>query len=160
MQLIPPQFVGDIHQPLHDENLDVGGNTIDVEYDGESTNLHHIWDTNMPEQDAGGYSLSDAQKYATLLTNRIKSGQYKTNSSSWTSGMDISDPVSSSMVWASDANSYVCSTVLAPGLGYINTTDLSGKYYTDSKPVFEELIARAGYRLAKWLDLIADKASS
>jgi hypothetical protein len=39
---IPPQFVGDIHQPLHDENLDVGGNDIAVTFDGTSTNLHHI----------------------------------------------------------------------------------------------------------------------
>jgi hypothetical protein len=36
------QFVGDIHQPLHDENLDVGGNDIDVTFGGTSTNLHHI----------------------------------------------------------------------------------------------------------------------
>jgi hypothetical protein len=33
-------FIGDIHQPLHDEALDVGGNTIAVTYDGDSTNLH------------------------------------------------------------------------------------------------------------------------
>lgn len=33
-------FVGDIHQPLHDEALDVGGNTIDVTYNGDSRNLH------------------------------------------------------------------------------------------------------------------------
>ena len=32
-------FVGDIHQPLHDEALDIGGNTIDVTYHGSSTNL-------------------------------------------------------------------------------------------------------------------------
>jgi hypothetical protein len=32
-------FVGDIHQPLHDEALDVGGNSIPVTYDGSATNL-------------------------------------------------------------------------------------------------------------------------
>lgn len=36
------QFIGDIHQPLHDEGLDLGGNEIDVTFDGSSTNLHHI----------------------------------------------------------------------------------------------------------------------
>lgn len=154
------QLVGDIHQPLHDENLEIGGNDIDVTYDGETTNLHHIWDTNMPEQDAGGYWLSDAKAYADKLTDRIKTGQYKSNSSSWLDGMDLTDPVSSSMIWASDANSYVCSTVFAPGMAYINSTDLSGNYYNTSQPVFEELIARAGFRLAKWLDLIAAKAPS
>lgn len=44
LKLIDPilQFIGDIHQPLHDENLDVGGNDIDVTFDGASTNLHAI----------------------------------------------------------------------------------------------------------------------
>jgi hypothetical protein len=38
-------FVGDIHQPLHDEALDVGGNSISVTYDGSTTNLvrHHTF---------------------------------------------------------------------------------------------------------------------
>ena len=36
------QFIGDIHQPLHDENLDIGGNDIDVTFDGTSTNLHAV----------------------------------------------------------------------------------------------------------------------
>jgi hypothetical protein len=158
--LTPKKFVGDIHQPLHDENLDVGGNDIDVTYDGSGTNLHHIWDTNMPEEDAGGSSLSTAKSYAAMLTTRIKSGEYESKKSSWVSGMDITDPVASSMIWATDANSYVCSTVFEPGLSYLKSTDLSGNYYDTCKPVFEELIARAGYRLASWLDLIASNAPS
>jgi hypothetical protein len=32
-------FVGDIHQPLHDEALDVGGNTINVTLSVYSTSL-------------------------------------------------------------------------------------------------------------------------
>lgn len=36
-------FIGDITQPLHDENLEVGGNDIDVTFDGEDTDLHGIW---------------------------------------------------------------------------------------------------------------------
>lgn len=35
-------FVGDIHQPLHDEALEIGGNDIDVTFAGALTNLHHI----------------------------------------------------------------------------------------------------------------------
>jgi hypothetical protein len=42
IKTLDPQFVGDIHQPLHDENLEYGGNDIDVTFDGTSTNLHHI----------------------------------------------------------------------------------------------------------------------
>lgn len=34
-------FVGDVHQPLHDENLKLGGNEIDILWDGKKQNLHH-----------------------------------------------------------------------------------------------------------------------
>lgn len=33
-------FVGDVHQPLHVENILVGGNKISVTYNGAQTNLH------------------------------------------------------------------------------------------------------------------------
>ncbi|KAE8152988.1 phospholipase C/P1 nuclease domain-containing protein [Aspergillus avenaceus] len=152
-------IIGDTHQPLHDENLEVGGNGIDVIYDGEETNLHHIWDSNMPEDAAGGYTPSVAKSYAQLLTTRITTGAYSSKKTSWTSGIDIDDPVATSMIWARDANGFVCTTVLDDGLAYINSTDLSGDYYDKSQPVFEELIAKAGYRLAAWLDLIAEHSS-
>ncbi|KAF7597172.1 hypothetical protein BBP40_009511 [Aspergillus hancockii] len=152
-------IIGDTHQPLHDENLETGGNGIYVTYDGEETNLHHIWDSNMPEDAAGGYSLSVAKSYADLLTARIRTGQYSRKKKTWNKGIDIKDTVATSMIWAADANSFVCSTVLEDGLEYINSTDLSGDYYTKSQPVFEELIAKAGYRLAAWLDLIAYHSS-
>lgn len=105
----------------------------------------------MPEDDAGGYTLDIAQKWASILTARINPGDYASHSSSWLGGINVMDPVSSAMIWARDANSYVCSTVLKPGLDYLTSTDLSGNYYNDCKPVIEELIARAGYCLAAWL---------
>ncbi|KAL4861554.1 nuclease S1 [Aspergillus spectabilis] len=148
-------IIGDIHQPLHDEALEVGGNDIDVTYDGTDTNLHHIWDSNMPEDDAGGSTATVAKSWASTLTTRITSGEYSSVAASWIAGLDITDPLSTAMVWAEDANAYVCSTVLEPGLEYLKSTDLSGEYYTTAQPVFEELIARAGYRLSAWLDLIA-----
>ena len=41
-------FVGDLHQPLHDEdNGDEGGNTRDVIFDGHRDNLHRVWDTGL-----------------------------------------------------------------------------------------------------------------
>ena len=64
-------FIGDLHQPLHDEALDVGGNDISVTYDGEATNLHHIWDTEIVEQLANG---ADSEQFAKNLTAAIKAG--------------------------------------------------------------------------------------
>jgi len=148
------QFIGDIHQPLHDEGLDLGGNEIDVTFGGESTNLHHIWDTNIPEKYVGGYALSDAKSFAATLTTSIKTGSYESEKASWLDGIDLSDPVTSATSWASEANAYVCSTVMPDGISAVEKTDLSGTYYTKAIPVVELQIAKAGYRLAAWLDLI------
>jgi len=148
-------FVGDIHQPLHDENLDYGGNDVDVTFGGESTNLHAIWDTNMPEKYAGGYSLTDARTWATTLTKSIKSGTYESDAAGWLTGIELSDPVTSSMVWASDANAYVCSVVMPNGLAPLETGDLDTTYYKSCLPTIELQFAKAGYRLAAWLNLIA-----
>ena len=62
------QFVGDVGQPLHCENLDVGGNDIHVEYKNRKTNLHAIWDTNIPESISGGSTLASAKSWAATLT--------------------------------------------------------------------------------------------
>jgi len=148
-------FVGDIHQPLHDENLDVGGNTIDVTYAGTSTNLHHIWDTNIPEQYTGGYALSDALTWATTLTTAIKTGTYKSDTTAWLDGIDISDGQTTAMSWASDSNSFVCSEVIPSGVSAVEDTDLSKTYYTKVLPTIKLQIAKAGYRLGAWLNLIA-----
>jgi len=88
--------------------------------------------------------------------------------------MDISDPTSSALSWAQDANSYVCTVVMPDGISAITGKDLSTTYYDSVVPSVEVLIARgqyhlfflddkhvtdrlkiAGYRLAAWLNLIA-----
>lgn len=147
-------FIGDIGQPLHCENLEVGGNNIDVTYDGDSTNLHAIWDTQIPESVAGSSSLSGAKTWAGTLTTAIQSGAYKSNAAGWVSGLIIKDAVSSSLKWATESNAAVCSTVLAKGLSYVESNDLSGAYTTTASPVVKLQIAKQGYRLAKWLDAI------
>jgi hypothetical protein len=90
------------------------------------------------------------------LTKKIRTGAYRQKAAEWVKDLDISDPRETAMGWARDANAYVCSTVIEPGLEYLETTDLAGEYFQSARPVFEELIARAGLRLAAWLDLIAE----
>lgn len=44
-------FVGDLHQPMHiGQREDKGGNTIQVQWFGQGTNLHAVWDTKMIEE--------------------------------------------------------------------------------------------------------------
>jgi hypothetical protein len=148
-------FIGDIHQPLHDEALEIGGNDIDVTFAGASTNLHHIWDTEIPEKYTGGYALSDARTWAKTLGTAVKSGVYASQAASWTKGLDVTDPVTTTLGWASEANAYVCSTVIPNGQSAVENVDLSGTYYKSAISVVELQIARAGVRLAAYLDAVA-----
>jgi hypothetical protein len=67
-------FVGDLHQPLHGAtNGDRGGNCVPVKYftrnpharnDSYAPNLHHVWDTEIPESQMLG---ADPAEYADTL---------------------------------------------------------------------------------------------
>ncbi len=50
-------LIGDIHQPLHvGKNKDQGGNKIAVEYFGEKTNIHTVWDSEIIEHERLSYT--------------------------------------------------------------------------------------------------------
>ncbi|KAH6660318.1 putative nuclease PA3 [Truncatella angustata] len=148
-------FVGDITQPLHDEALDVGGNTITVTFDGyDDDNLHSDWDTYIPAKLVGGSTLPDAKTWATELITEIDSGAYKSLASSWIAGDDPDSAVDTAMSWASDANALVCSVVMPDGVAALQTGDLYPTYYNSVIPTVELQIAKGGYRLANWLNQI------
>lgn len=151
-------FIGDITQPLHDEAFELGGNEVNVTFDGDDeTNLHSIWDTEMPEELVGGYDLSDAKNWADNLTAEINNGIYKNATSSWVADLDINDAKGSAMSWARDANKLVCSVVMPDGVEPLQDGDLYPDYYNGAIDTIELQIAKGGYRLAAWLDAIAAK---
>lgn len=146
-------FIGDISQPLHDEALERGGNDITVTFDGDTAeNLHSIWDTYIPQKDIGGSALTDAQTWSAQLVSAIDSGVYTSAKKSWISGDDIADPVSTATRWAADANALVCTVVMPQGAAALQTGDLYPKYYNSVLPTIEMQLAKAGYRLANWLN--------
>lgn len=100
----------------------------------------------MPEKLIGGYSLTLAHSWATTLTSDIQGGTYESDAASWLDGIDITDPKTTSLAWATEANAYVCSTVLKGGVTAVKGKELDGSYYKAAVPVFELQIARAGYR--------------
>ncbi|CAJ2513717.1 Uu.00g018360.m01.CDS01 [Anthostomella pinea] len=154
-------FTGDIGQPLHCENLETGGNGIDVSYDGEDTNLHAIWDSDIPESISGGSTLASAKSWATSLTTAIKSGTYKSQAASWVEDVSVSsksDIEAMAVEWATESNAYVCSTVLVGGVSAVEDKELDGAYTTKAQPVVSLQIAKQGYRLAKYLDAIVAAA--
>ncbi|KAF1974512.1 hypothetical protein BU23DRAFT_94690 [Bimuria novae-zelandiae CBS 107.79] len=151
-------FVGDIHQPLHVENLAVGGNGINVTFGGVVKNLHSVWDSSIAEKLVGGYTVDYARNWSTALVGEIEGGKYANVSRFWAEGMDVTDPVASAMVWARDSNAKVCTTVLPDGQAGVEGKELSGAYYENAAPVVEAQVAKAGFRLAKWLDRIVQSA--
>jgi hypothetical protein len=147
-------LLGDVTQPLHDEAYEVGGNSIKVTFDGYSDNLHADWDTYMPQKLIGGSSLTYAQTWANTLISEIDSGSFKSQAASWISGDAISDPITTATRWASDANGYVCSVVMPDGAAALQTGDLYPTYYDSAIGTIELQIAKGGYRLANWLNMI------
>ncbi|KAK8064739.1 hypothetical protein PG994_007377 [Apiospora phragmitis] len=103
-------FMGDIHQPLHAENVAQGGNGIHVKWASTELSLHHVWDTSIAEKLLGGIHRQ---------------------------------PYPAALAWARNLSA-----------------ELAFNYFERAAPVIELQIARAGYRLARWLDLIFESISA
>lgn len=147
-------FIGDLTQPLHNEAYELGANGVDVTYKGYSDNLHADWDTYMPQTLIGGSTLSYAKTWATQLIQEIDSGSYKSQAASWIKGDDTKDVITTASRWASDSNSYVCSVVMPNGAAALQTGDLYPTYYNSVIDTIELQIAKGGYRLANWLNMV------
>ncbi|KAF2841472.1 S1/P1 nuclease, partial [Patellaria atrata CBS 101060] len=147
-------FTGDITQPLHDENLMIGGNLINVTFNGLATNLHASWDTRIPEKRIGGYNLTYASSWASTITHSIEKGAYRKSKKSWLRNLNVRHPLSTAMTWARDGNSFVCTAVIPNGVEAVERKEIGGDYADMAFPVVEQQIAKAGYRLAAWLNLL------
>lgn len=148
-------FIGDITQPLHNENKATGGNQIPVLWEGDNTNLHAAWDTQMVEKDAGGYGAAVITSFANKLITAIDSGAYASQKASWISCSNIQTASACALAWAQDANKINC----AYGLKMDETNqELSGSYYTGARPYIELQIAKGGYRLGTWINNLAAAA--
>lgn len=106
-------FLGDIHQPLHNEDVARGGNGIHVTFDGRDFNLHHVWDTSIAEKLVGGVRrqpYAEAKRWADQLTAEINLGKFNVTKEAWLAGVDLDDPKTTALIWATEANAHVCTT--------------------------------------------------
>jgi S1/P1 Nuclease len=152
-------FIGDLHQPLHTENLDRGGNEIPVCWRKACahTNLHGVWDTNIPMTIAGvtGSPTADQERVnAERWAEELTGGDAFENVAELLSGecSDVSSPDKCSLEWAREVNFFNCKFVLQPSPEALVNQDLSQAYYQGAKPIVEYLIGKAGVRLAAWLE--------
>ncbi|KAJ3002194.1 hypothetical protein HKX48_002477 [Thoreauomyces humboldtii] len=163
-------FIGDITQPLHNCGKLVGGNSFKVVWEGQSTymyngynstfQLHVIWDIYMPEKDINenfGGSLDAWHQW--ILNATLPGGEFhKEAEESW---YNSDEP----LAWANDANSMNCGKVwdaallkgTNPNVVFTptsTTNDLAGDYYQALYMDIRKQIAKGGYRLAKYMDMV------
>ncbi|WP_345951276.1 S1/P1 nuclease [Mucilaginibacter sp. PAMB04274] len=129
-------FVGDLHQPMHVSRAeDKGGNTIQLQYEGQGTNLHSLWDGKMIAT-SGMTDIQLAKADDNLTPAAIAKLQ--------------KDPL---MQWLWE--SYQISSKL---YAEIEQNNKPGKDYYDSHmPIVHERLQKAGIRLAGLLNEVLAK---
>jgi hypothetical protein len=132
-------FVGDMHQPLHDEdNSDKGGNRRHVIFDGHPDNLHWVWDVGLIN-----HLTRSPATLATELESRI-TAQDKVE---WKMG-SIED-------WVIEGHR-LAQTVAYGDLGNENPATITPAYEQQADPVIELQLEKAGVRLAYLLNTNLD----
>jgi nuclease S1 len=128
-------FVGDLHQPLHcADNNDEGGNKLMVQFNGQPTNLHYVWDTGLIK--ASGYS---EMEYLTRLREKIQAVNKKS----------LREIVEENVEdWTREIHEIGTEQVYP-----IPHHRVLGKDYVQEKlPLVEEQLIRGALRLAKLLN--------
>jgi len=126
-------LIADVHQPLHaEDNHDHGGNAVHVNWMGERTNLHHVWDTQLVA--ALGFnvvSIADSLEKGVTLAQR----------KAWAGGTPAG--------WANESHA-LARDVIYPPLHDRMQARLPYDYAQQMAPVTRMQLAKAGVRLA-WL---------
>lgn len=126
-------FIGDLHQPLHvGRASDKGGNDFQVQWYGNGTNLHSVWDTKMIES----YNMS----YSELSKNfgKVSKAEYQNISAG-----ELIDWVEESRALAIQVYD---SAEVGENLGY--------RYMADQFGLVQEQLQKGGVRLAAMLNQI------
>jgi hypothetical protein len=164
-------FVGDLHQPLHGiTNSDRGGNCVALQYmqrrphernNSYTPNLHHIWDTEIPESQMQG---ADAFEYANTLDAMFagafaewQSGGMQLDNWAWESHQHAADTAYGALGTAigvePDVTVNSCADDNNIGQRMLHKHIVVGAAYRDQAgSVAEERLAQAGIRLAMILN--------
>ena len=123
-------LVGDAHQPLHAGNRnDRGGNSIPIQFRGDKTNLHALWDSGLLQ---GGYGKMPG--YA----ERLNLGITPQSIEEWGN--------LSAEIWINESRLFAIDHV------YKLTTPMSKEYIRRSREIVDLRIRQAGVRLALLLN--------
>lgn len=160
-------FLGDIHQPLHAENMFRGGNDLPVLYHGVKTNLHGVWDdqfirtlTGVKVDPVTGEPLAGEEKVMAKRWAEELYRRYGSGSSYERACTDVKGATGCATSWAAESNALVCSFVMAKGVDWLRGRELGGEYYQGPVPVIEGQIFKAGMRLGAWLEAMVSASET
>jgi hypothetical protein len=123
-------LIGDLHQPLHcGYKDDKGGNTVDVEFNFVSTNLHSTWDTKIIE-----YKLTDVQKGVFEMCKKLTPAEKKAYQK-----IDVIE-------WFKESRAYL------PAAYDMKKGEIQEEYMQKALPIIEKQLVVAGLRLASVLN--------
>ena len=143
-------LVGDLHQPLHvGKCCDRGGNDVKVTWFGKPTNLHAVWDSQLPDDEQLSFS-----ELATKLERHISPQDvvkwWDVNPRDWISESgEIRDtlyPTARDMSKPPKGKT--------PRKGAAVLPELSYNYVFKFTPVMERRLSQGGVRLAAYLNAI------
>jgi hypothetical protein len=127
-------FIADLHQPLHvGDDDDRGGNLLQVQFFGQGSNLHQVWDSGIIERHTRNENVWMWDVTFAASPRKV---------AEWSKG----NPEE----WATESLVLSKSVRRLPGtLERIKSgTIISPKYYTGSLPTIQMQLARAGARTA------------
>lgn len=155
-------FLGDVHQPLHTEAIDRGGNQIKVCFDGscrKTLNLHEVWDTEIPKK-INGLRHEPKDDEEKEVAKNWADEMFRSGGRVKTCDFTASSTQECALQYAKETNKYVCSYVLKEGVDGLEGQDLGGDYYDGAAPIVEAQILGAGQRLGAWINAVAANLDS
>ncbi len=134
-------FVGDMHQPLHGgREEDRGGNSIEITFFDEPTNLHRIWDSGILNASSGEAWPERADRLYDAIDEMDRVA--------WLADTAEANWLDNSGRWAFESHN------LAEKYAYkiTNNTTVGADYVTETAPIAELRLKQAGIRLAAVLE--------
>ncbi|KAG8927850.1 hypothetical protein FRC01_006825 [Tulasnella sp. 417] len=93
----------------------------------------------MPTKLAGTFTPENVKAWTKKIVKELEFGQFRRHKWDWVSCTDIDDGAACPLVWAREANSFVCSYVLKTDP---TGKEASGAYYDGAAPIIEMQIAK------------------
>lgn len=133
---------GDLHQPLHvGLALDRGGNMVDLDWFGERSNLHRVWDSGIIDHTR--LSFTELAQFIDHPPPKTVARIQKGDLRAWVAeGIALRPAV------------YALSDRTGPVSGVPKRPSLAYAYFDRQRPVVEERLLAAGLRLAARLNAL------